>query len=104
METKKPKQTKKDREIAHALSLLKKHNVSVFTLEDEDFTDEWALELWKHNKIAPTKETIKMAKNKAINYIYSEFMETIRDSIEYVGYRAKEHFRIVTTNPKQKYK
>ena len=79
------KLSKRDREIKRAIETLKKHNVSVFTLENNEFFEEWIFELWEHNNLKPTPLTLKRVREKAMEYILAESWEVMQDAIEYVA-------------------
>jgi hypothetical protein len=81
------KLTKRDREIKRAIETLKKHNVSVFTLENDEFLEEWILDQWEFHELKPTPLTIKRVREKAMEYILAESWEVMQDAIEYVALR-----------------
>ena len=79
------KLSKRDREIKRAIETLKKHNVSVFTLENDEFLEEWIFEQWEHNNLKPTPLTLKRVREKAMEYILAESWEVMQDAIDYVA-------------------
>jgi hypothetical protein len=79
--------TKRDREIKRAIETLKKHNVSVFTLENNEFLEEWIWEQWEFHGLKPTPLALKRVREKAMEYILAESWEVMQDAIEYVALR-----------------
>jgi hypothetical protein len=79
--------TKRDREIKRAIETLKKHNVSVFTLENDEFLEDWIFEQWEVKNLKPTPLTLKRVREKAMEYILAESWEVMQDAIEYVSLR-----------------
>ena len=81
--------TKREKEIDEALETLKRHEVSFYVHDDRDFLEEWIFELWKHNKVKPTKQNLKLAREKAIEYLNGESFELMEDAIEWVAEQQK---------------
>jgi hypothetical protein len=81
----KTKLTKREKECRKAFNTLKKHNVSVFTLENKEFLEEWIFEQWEHNKLKPTPKNLKRVREKTMDYICSESWEIMQDAINYVA-------------------
>lgn len=84
----KTKLTKRDKECRKAFNTLKKHNVSVFTLENKEFLEEWIFEYWDSNNLKPTNKNLKRVREKTMEYIMAESWEIMQDAIDYVA--AKE--------------
>ena len=79
------KLTKREREIKRAYNTLKKHNVSVFTLENKEFLEEWILEYWEIKGLKPTPKNIKRVRQKTMDYILAESWDIMQDAICYVA-------------------
>jgi len=75
------KLTKRDREIKRAYNTLLKHNVSVFTLENKEFFEEWIFELWEAHGLKPTAKNMKLVREKAMDYIVAESWEIMQEAI-----------------------
>lgn len=79
------KQTKRDKECIKAINTLKKHNVSVFTLENRHFLAEWISDQWETKGLKPTPKNIKRVREKTMDYIVAESWEVMQDAIDYVA-------------------
>jgi N-acetylglutamate synthase-like GNAT family acetyltransferase len=79
------KTTKREKEIKRAYNTLLKHNISVFTLENKEFFEEWIFEQWQHHNLKPTAKNMKRVREKTMEYILSESWEIMQDAIEYVA-------------------
>lgn len=77
--------TKRDKECRKAFNTLKKHNVSVFTLENKEFLEEWIFEYWDSNNLKPTNKNLKRVREKTMEYIMAESWEIMQDAIDYVA-------------------
>jgi hypothetical protein len=85
-----PTLSKRDKEIKRAIETLKKHSVSVFTLENKEFLEEWIFDEWQHHNLKPTQNNIIKVREKAIDYILSESWEIMQDAIGYVASKQSE--------------
>ena len=81
------KLTKREKEIKKAYNTLLKHNVSVFTLENKEFLEEWIYEQWKYHEIKPTVNNLKRARKIAMDFILAESWEIMEDAISTLASR-----------------
>lgn len=79
------KPTKRDKEVKRAYNTLLKHNVSVFTLENKEFLEEWIFEQWQQHNLKPTLKNLKRVRLQAIEFMLAESWEVMQDAIEYVA-------------------
>ena len=82
MKTKKTKLTKKEQELKHAYAVLKKYKIAYLEIDTQEFHEEWIMDEWERNSIKPTAENVEKAKWITLDYLMSQYWETMQDAIE----------------------